>query len=99
MNSLGVDPRVNWLYGDLTTGLIIFQIYDIIQPGIVNWKKVVKKFNKLRSHFEKIQNCNYAVDLGKNLRFSLVGIAGQDISEGNKTLTLGGFVLVVLEGC
>ncbi|OTF80061.1 hypothetical protein BLA29_009270 [Euroglyphus maynei] len=37
---------------------------------------------------EKIENCNYAVQLGKELKFSLVGIAGQDISEGNETLTL-----------
>lgn len=37
---------------------------------------------------EKIENCNYAVQLGKELKFSLVGIAGQDISEGNPTLTL-----------
>lgn len=38
---------------------------------------------------EKLENCNYAVDLGKQLKFSLVGIAGQDISDGNATLTLG----------
>ena len=37
---------------------------------------------------EKLENCNYAVELGKVLKFSLVGIAGQDISEGNPTLTL-----------
>lgn len=37
---------------------------------------------------EKLENCNYAVELGKKLKFSLVGIAGQDISEGNPTLTL-----------
>ena len=42
MNSLGVNPYVNYLYTDLTDGLIFFQIYDIIQPGIVNWKRVVK---------------------------------------------------------
>lgn len=38
---------------------------------------------------EKLENCNYAVLLGKELKFSLVGIAGHDISEGNPTLTLG----------
>lgn len=38
---------------------------------------------------EKLENCNYAVSLGKELKFSLVGIAGHDISEGNPTLTLG----------
>lgn len=38
---------------------------------------------------EKLENCNYAVELGKQLKFSLVGIAGADINEGNHTLTLG----------
>ena len=42
MNSLGVNPYVNYLYSDLYDGLIMFQIFDIIQPGIVNWKRVVK---------------------------------------------------------
>jgi hypothetical protein len=47
---------------------------------------------------EKLENCNYAVELGKQLKFSLVGIAGQDINDGNATLTLGiqsGRVLLV----
>lgn len=38
---------------------------------------------------EKLENCNYAVELGKQLKFSLVGIAGQDLADGNPTLTLG----------
>lgn len=38
---------------------------------------------------EKLENCNYAVELGKQLGFSLVGIAGQDLNDGNSTLTLG----------
>lgn len=38
---------------------------------------------------EKLENCNYAVEMGKQLKFSLVGIAGQDLSDGNATLTLG----------
>lgn len=40
MNSMGVMPYVNWLYSDLADGLIIFQLYDIIKPGIVNWGRV-----------------------------------------------------------
>lgn len=48
-----------------------------------------RKFSKLRKFMEKLENCNYAVELGKELKFSLVGIAGQDISDGNQTLTLG----------
>ncbi|XP_049848055.1 plastin-2 isoform X2 [Schistocerca gregaria] len=88
MNSMGVQPYVNWLYSDLADGLVIFQLYDIIKPGIVNWNRVHRKFSKLRKFMEKLENCNYAVELGKQLKFSLVGIAGQDINDGNATLTL-----------
>lgn len=38
---------------------------------------------------EMLENCNYAVELGKELKFSLVGIDGKDIKDGNPTLTLG----------
>lgn len=89
MNSMGVAPHVNWLYSDLADGLVIFQLFDIIKPGIVTWSKVHKKFTPLRKFMEKLENCNYAVELGKQLKFSLVGIAGQDLSDGNATLTLG----------
>ncbi|CAK9804254.1 PLS3 [Anthophora quadrimaculata] len=88
MNSMGVVPYVNWLYSDLADGLVIFQLYDIIKPGTVNWNRVHKKFTKLRKFMEKLENCNYAVELGKTMNFSLVGIAGQDINDGNATLTL-----------
>ena len=36
-----------------------------------------------------LENCNYAIELGKKLSFILVGIEGNDILQGNKTLTLG----------
>lgn len=37
----------------------------------------------------QVENCNYAVELGKKKAgFSLVGIAGQDLYDGNATLTL-----------
>ncbi|MCI4379781.1 hypothetical protein PGIGA_G00232330 [Pangasianodon gigas] len=36
-----------------------------------------------------LENCNYAVELGKTAaKFSLVGIGGQDLNDGNPTLTL-----------
>jgi len=54
MNSLGVTPRVNHLYSDLADGQILLQLYDIIYPGIVNWKRVVKEFNKRRIIMEMI---------------------------------------------
>lgn len=88
INSMGVSPHVNWLYSDLADGLVIFQLYDVIKPGIVDWNKVHRKFSNLRKFMEKLENCNYAVELGREIKFSLVGIAGQDINEGNVTLTL-----------
>jgi len=86
MNSLGVDPYVNNLYEDLRDGIILLQLLDKIRPGIVNWKKVYTK--KPLSKFQQLENCNYAILLGKDLKFSLVGIGGQDIQGGNKKLTL-----------
>jgi len=88
MNSLGVSPYVNWLYSDLADGLIIFQLYEIITPGTVEWNRVHRKFNKMKKFMEKLENCNYVVDLGRKQKYSLVGIAGQDICDGNSTLTL-----------
>ena len=54
MNSMGVSPYVNHLYSDLNNGIIIFQLYDIIKPGVVDWKRVHSKFNKMRMFMEKI---------------------------------------------
>lgn len=88
MNSMGVSPHVNWLYSDLADGIIIFQLYDIIKPGSVYYKRVHTTFTDKRRFMEQLENCNYAVELGRENNFSLVGIAGQDIKEGNRTLTL-----------
>lgn len=38
---------------------------------------------------QQMENCTYAVELGKKQAgFSLVGIGGQDLYDGNQTLTL-----------
>jgi len=90
MNSMGVNPYVNHLYNDLADGLILFQLYDVIKPGIVNWDKVNRPPFKIAigGNMKKIENCNYAVELGKQLKFSLVGIGGEDIRNGTRTLVL-----------
>ncbi|RXN00494.1 Plastin-2 [Acipenser ruthenus] len=89
VNSLGVNPRVNHLYGDLADALVIFQLYEKIKVP-VEWSRVNKPpYSKLGGNMKKLENCNYAVELGKNkANFSLVGIAGQDLNEGNHKLTL-----------
>ncbi|KAG0134035.1 calponin homology domain-containing protein [Tuber indicum] len=90
LNSLDVQPAVNSLFDDLRDGTVLLQAYDKVIPGSVNWRHV----NKAPSHggelmrFKAVENTNYAVELGKQNRFSLVGIQGADITDGQRTLTL-----------
>lgn len=91
LNSLDVKPAVNSLFDDLRDGTVLMQAYDKIIPGSVNWRHV----NKLPpsgaelSRFKAVENTNYAVELGKQNGFSLVGVQGADITDGQRTLTLG----------
>ncbi|XP_041668729.1 plastin-1 [Cheilinus undulatus] len=89
MNSLGVSPYVNYLYSDLIDGLIILQLYEKVNVP-VNWKRVnMPPYPYLGSNMKKLENCNYAVELGKNVaHFSLVGIGGENINEGSAMHTL-----------
>ncbi|XP_029575768.1 plastin-3 [Salmo trutta] len=90
MNSLGVNPHVNHIYGDLLDALVILQLYERIKVP-VDWDHKVNRppYPKLGANMKKLENCNYAVELGKaKAGFSLVGIGGQDLNDGNPTLTL-----------
>lgn len=90
LNSLGVQPSVNSLFDDLRDGTILLQAYDKVITGSVNWRHVNKATSSdgelLR--FKAVENTNYAVELGKQNKFSLVGIQGADITDGQRTLTL-----------
>ncbi|EFA79541.1 actin binding protein [Heterostelium album PN500] len=86
INSLGIDPFVNNLFQDLRDGLVILRVLDKINPGCVDWKKVNEKVPMIK--FKQVENCNYAVNIAKDMKFSLVGIGGTDIHDGNQTLTL-----------
>jgi len=89
MNSLGATPRVKYIYEDLKDGLAMIQLFDKIENGCVDWKKVnTPPFKALGGGMKKIENCNYAIELGKNLSFVIVGIDGKNINDGDK-LTLG----------
>ncbi|XP_061818141.1 plastin-3 isoform X2 [Nerophis lumbriciformis] len=106
MNSLGVNPNVNHLFLDLQDALVILQLYEKIRVH-VDWNNKVNRppYPKLGTNMKKLENCNYAVELGKKANFSLVGIGGQDLNDGNNTLTLAlvwqlmrRYTLNVLEG-
>ncbi|ANB13288.1 fimbrin [Sugiyamaella lignohabitans] len=90
LNSLEVDPPVNSLFEDLKDGTILLQAYDKVIPGSVNPRYVNKRpAEGEMSRFKAVENTNYAVELGKANKFSLVGIEGADITDGTRTLTLG----------
>ena len=56
----------------------------------MNWDKVNKKpFKQMGGNMKRLENCNYAVEIAQQMKFSTVGISGSDLHGGNKTLTLG----------
>ncbi|EHB17935.1 Plastin-3 [Heterocephalus glaber] len=69
--------------------LEVLQLYERIKVP-VDWSKVNKPlYPKLGANMKKLENCNYAAELGKHpAKFSLVGIGGQDLNDGNRTLPL-----------
>jgi hypothetical protein len=86
MNCLGIDDLyVNNMYEDVKDGTILLRVFDKIQPGCVDWKKVDKAPN---NKFKKIVNCNECIDAAKKCGFSIVGIGGTDVHDGNKKLIL-----------
>ncbi|KAL0400293.1 UNVERIFIED_CONTAM: Fimbrin-5 [Sesamum radiatum] len=86
INSLGVDSYVNNLFEDVRTGWVLLEVLDKISPGSVNWKLATKP--PIKMPFRKVENCNQVISLGKELNFSLVNVAGNDIVQGNKKLIL-----------
>uniref|UniRef100_A0A8C6Q722 Plastin 1 (I isoform) n=1 Tax=Nothobranchius furzeri TaxID=105023 RepID=A0A8C6Q722_NOTFU len=88
MNSLGVS-HVNHLYRDLCDGTVILQLLEKVKVP-VNWKQVNSPpYPFLGGNMKKLENCNYAVKLSKDVAsFSLVGVGGENINEGSRTHTL-----------
>jgi hypothetical protein len=71
---------------DLHDGRILLKVLDNYKPNTVDWKKYS---NKLNSRIHIIQNCNYVVEICKNLGAKLIGIDGVDIVDQKIPLTLG----------
>jgi len=87
MNSLGLeDFYVNSLWEDCKDGIAILKVENYVEPGCVQWSKVeMKPSNK----FKKLSNCQYAVVIGKSMKFSLTTTEGNDFVVGNRKLLLG----------
>ncbi|WVZ17027.1 hypothetical protein V8G54_010009 [Vigna mungo] len=86
MNSLGNSTYINNVFEDLRNGWVLLETLDKVSPGIVHWKIANKP--PIKMPFRKVENCNQVVKIGKQLKFSLVNVAGNDIVQGNKKLIL-----------
>ncbi|OVA09239.1 Calponin homology domain [Macleaya cordata] len=86
INSLGTETYVNNLFEDVRTGWVLLEVLDKVSPGSVHWKQATKP--PIKMPFRKVENCNQVVRIGKELNFSLVNVAGNDIVQGNKKLIL-----------
>ncbi|CAI9107293.1 OLC1v1006614C1 [Oldenlandia corymbosa var. corymbosa] len=86
LNSLGNSVYIDNIFEDLRNGWLLLETLDKVSPGIVNWKIASKP--PIKMPFRKVENCNQVVKIGKQLKFSLVNIAGNDIVQGNKKLIL-----------
>ncbi|XP_042037482.1 fimbrin-2-like isoform X1 [Salvia splendens] len=86
LNSLGNSSYIDNVFEDLRNGWLLLETLDKVSPGIVNWKIASKP--PIKMPFRKVENCNQVVKIGKQLKFSLVNVAGNDIVQGNKKLIL-----------
>lgn len=86
INSLGVPTYVNHVFEDVRDGWVLLEVLDKVSPGSVNWKQGNKP--PIKMPFRKVENCNQVIEIGKELCFSLVNVAGNDIVQGNKKLIL-----------
>ncbi|XP_043707638.1 fimbrin-2-like isoform X2 [Telopea speciosissima] len=86
INSLGNSTYIDNVFEDVRNGWVLLEALDKVLPGIVNWKIATKP--PIKMPFRKVENCNQVVKIGKQLKFSLVNVAGHDIVQGNKKLIL-----------
>ncbi|KAF2284845.1 hypothetical protein GH714_031165 [Hevea brasiliensis] len=86
INSLGIVSYVNNVFEDVRNGWVLLEVLDKVSPGSVNWKQTTKP--PIKMPFRKVENCNQVVQIGKELHFSLVNVAGNDIVQGNKKLII-----------
>ncbi|KAL6135159.1 hypothetical protein ACLB2K_067387 [Fragaria x ananassa] len=86
INSLGTATYVNNLFEDVRNGWVLLELLDKIVSGLINWKTASKP--PIKMPFKKLENCNQVIAIGKELNFSLVNVAGNDIVQGNKKLIL-----------
>jgi len=93
INGLGIPVFVSNLQHDMSDGLVLLHTLDRIERGSINWKEANLSPNNA---YKKVENCNLGLKICvSKLNFSLVGIGGKDILDGNRKLILA----VIWQAC
>ncbi|KAG5450450.1 Plastin-3 [Clonorchis sinensis] len=90
INSMGLTKTVNHLYSDLKDGITLLKLFDLVKKNSVDWSHVHTELCQApaKANFQRLENCNEVIKLGREAGFSLVGLGGDDIYEGKKTMIL-----------
>ena len=84
INSLELEgiKKVNNLYQESRTAVLLLKIIDEIKPGTVNWEIVEMK--KTKNPFKIAVNCQEVNNSSKRIGFSIISIGNKDIQDGKK---------------
>lgn len=86
INSLDIDGVfIDNLYEDLRDGLVLCKVIHRIDDKVINWDNVVLTPKNV---FNRLSNCQAALDGAGKLKVQMVGIGNSDIHDGNKKLVL-----------
>ena len=83
INSLKLEgvKKVNNLYEECRSAILLLKMIDKIKPGTVNWKIVELKS---KNPFKIGVNCQEAIDASKRSGYKIVSIGNKDIQKGSK---------------
>ena len=83
INSLKLEgvKKVNNLYEECRSAILLLKMIDKIKPGTVDWKKVELK---TKNPFKIGVNCQEVIDSSKRSGYSIISIGNKDIQEGKK---------------
>lgn len=64
INSMNLeDVYVNSIPSDLNDGIALLKVLEKLYPGKVDWGKCKNALKNTKSRLNKVQLCNYVVDL------------------------------------
>ena len=83
INSLKLEGvrKVNNLYEECRSAILLLKMIDKIKPGTVEWKKVELK---TKNPFKIGVNCQEVIDASKRSGYSIISIGNKDIQDGKK---------------